>query len=319
MIKPKVSVIIPAFNVANTIQETLRSVFFQTYDNFEVLVVDDGSTDDTLTILQEEANLHENLRIFTKKNGGPASARNIGLRNAQGEYIAFIDGNDLWVPEKLTEHVQYMDEHSDIGYSYTDAECFRIANGKHTNVRNFVCAVQGDVFKNQFWSNFIINSTVIMRRSCIETVGLQDETQSFIGVEDFDYWLRLNREFKLGCVSKILTKYRLSDANLVGDSYEKGFSKHVLIYKKFYDKFETTEELVGYSKNAALSDLYLRYAFKNFEEEDYLRALMKVSASARYNLSNALKALRFIIVKNKDWSNLITDFKLWSLIIGAVV
>ena len=100
--KPKVSVVIPTYNSSQFIVETLESVFAQTYKDYEIIVVDDGSTDNTKEVLQPYTS---RIKYIYKENGGPASARNVGIKSAQGEYIAFLDSDDRWLPEKLEKHI----------------------------------------------------------------------------------------------------------------------------------------------------------------------------------------------------------------------
>ena len=121
---PKVSVIIPAYNAAPYLAETLASVFAQSYPDYEIIVVDDGSTDDTLAVLEQFA---DRITLIRKPNGGPASARNAGLRQARGELLAFLDGDDLWLPDKLAAQVERDD--SEIGRRAHDAQQAVLAAG----------------------------------------------------------------------------------------------------------------------------------------------------------------------------------------------
>ena len=100
---PTVSVVIPAYNAEEYIAETLDSVLSQNYSDYEILVIDDGSTDHTGEVL---AHYGDRIHLFQKPNGGPASARNLGLKHARGRYIAFLDSDDLWHPEKLARQVE---------------------------------------------------------------------------------------------------------------------------------------------------------------------------------------------------------------------
>jgi len=314
---PIVSVIIPTYNSANYIEETVQSVFAQIYTDYEVIVINDGSTDHTLDILEK---YKDRLTVLTKSNGGPASARNEGIRESNGQFIAFLDADDIWKPNKLELQVAFMQQNRDIGYCYANAECFSVTkDGNRVHRRDLICSISGMVFREQFWSNFIVNSTVMVRRTCLDEIGLLDESKKLIGAEDYDLWLRLNRKFALGNIAVILAEYRLREDSLVGESYEKAFHKHVFIYNKFYSQYKDTQERVSLTHNQAIGDLHLRYAYKNFISSQYYLAINKAVFSIRYTpirgaVATCLYALR--IRQKRIWRKLITNFDLWHQISG---
>lgn len=315
---PRVSIVIPAYNAENTVTETLESVADQTFKDYETVVVDDGSTDHTSEIVSR---FGSEVILLSKQNGGPASARNLGIKKSSGFYIAFLDADDIWKPNKLEIQMEYMSQHDDVGFSYTQAECFSLdKHNKKIGRRDFICDLEGYVFKDLFWSNFIINSSVMAKKSALAKVGLLDESKALIGAEDYDLWLRLSRKYKLGCIKDKLLYYRLGENSLVGESYEKAFPTHVYIYRKFYREFHDTKTLYGLSENEALFDLYVRYAFKDFVSENYTRSLNKTIRSVRYNATKALLAfLGFSLrVKNRSfWERIMPKFSLWSSICAA--
>ena len=114
---PRVSVIIPTYNREKYIAETINSVLDQTFSDYEIIVVDDGSADNTERLIREQ--FADEVIYLSKPNGGPASARNMGMRVAKGEYIAFLDSDDLWLPEKLAIQTRFMDAHPEIGLTYS--------------------------------------------------------------------------------------------------------------------------------------------------------------------------------------------------------
>ncbi|MDX2098790.1 MAG: glycosyltransferase family 2 protein, partial [Leptolyngbyaceae cyanobacterium bins.59] len=114
---PKVSVVLPVYNVQSYIQQTVTSVLNQTYSDFELLIVDDGSTDRSIEFCRQCTD--PRLRILSQQNRGLAGARNTGIRHATGEYIALLDGDDLWHPEKLERHVQHLDRTPRVGISFS--------------------------------------------------------------------------------------------------------------------------------------------------------------------------------------------------------
>lgn len=183
---PTISVIVPAYNSANTILETIESVRKQTYTDFELIVIDDGSSDRTLELL---ATIDEpRLQVFSYENGGLPVARNRGIARSQGEFITFVDADDLWTEDKLELQLAALQQNPAAGivYSWTtvmneQGESFY--PGKSVSY-------QGDVCKQLLGNNFIASgSNVMVRRRAIESVGEFEPTLK--SAEDWDYWLRL--------------------------------------------------------------------------------------------------------------------------------
>jgi len=313
--KPLVSVIIPAYNAVAFISDAIESVLGQTYKNFEIIVIDDGSTDSTPRLLSK---YKPTIKIFSINHSGPASARNVGIRNSSGKYIAFLDADDLWEKDKLLKQIMYMEKNSDLGFSYTYAICFSDCDGKKIYSKELRCNLEGNVFQNLFWSNFIVNSTVMVKRICLEKVGLLDESKDIIGSEDYDLWLRLSREYKLGLIPEILTEYRIHNKNLIGNSYNKAFNIHKRIYKKFYEEFKDTKERIGLNLKEALGDLILRYAYKNYVDRNWLQALQKSLQAIIFTPKNGIIGTWLIATSSNDitqWSKIISNFRLWQEIV----
>src|SRR3990172_7360951 len=181
---PKVSVIIPTYNREKYIVETLQSVFEQTFTDYEVIVIDDGSTDNTSVVLKPYL---DRIVYIRKPNGGQGSARNVGIKKAKGEYIAFLDSDDLWLPEKLEIQVRYLDGHPEAGLVFTDMVIFcQDESGMHQELKE-IHYRGGDIsFRTLLKWNFVPNLTVMARQSCINTAGLFDESRDLIGIEDYD-------------------------------------------------------------------------------------------------------------------------------------
>lgn len=205
----KISVIIPVFNGANTISKTLDSVLGQTYQNWEIVVVNDGSTDETLDTLRQYQHIHpelgERFRILSFANAGVSISRNRGIAVARGEYIAFLDADDLWTPEKLEDQwgALQKDPRSAVAYSFTE----RIdEQGKLLGERMARC-YEGDVYTELLELNFVASgSNPLVKRSALDAVG--EFKQDLHWAEDWDLWLRLARQFNFVCVPKFQVLYR---------------------------------------------------------------------------------------------------------------
>ncbi len=211
---PTVSIIIPTYNGAHYIEETIESVLAQTYKDYEIIIIDDGSTDNTNKVLGKYKN---KIKYFYQKHSGGylAKVRNFAISNSEGKYIAFLDNDDLWLKEKLEIQTTYMEKHKNISLSYTDIYYFgdyvpRELNGKSQfEVRTMN---PGTYFEQLFEFNFIPVSTVLVRKECLKHVGLFDESIKY--ASDHDLWLRIAAKYKVGEIDKPLAKYRMHGERL---------------------------------------------------------------------------------------------------------
>jgi glycosyltransferase involved in cell wall biosynthesis len=186
---PHVGVIIPSYNAGSMLHDALNSVLDQTYENHEVVVVDDGSDDgfDYAKLCK----LDPRVRYIHQHNLGPSIARNTGILASQCPYICFLDADDVWDPTKLASQVALMESHPDSPLCYTD-----YSRGKATTSRDSVLARYrprrlGQTFADLLRENFVCTSTVLVRRSALAKAGLFDP--NLRGAEDYDLWLRLAR------------------------------------------------------------------------------------------------------------------------------
>jgi glycosyltransferase involved in cell wall biosynthesis len=202
--KPTVSVIIPTYNLASHLTEAVASVRDQHCPNLEIIVVDDGSTDDTAKVLDALAATGD-LRWFHQDNAGAAAARNRGIQEAQGEWIAFLDADDLWLSGKLAAQFEKLRQHPEAMFSYTDVRLRSESNVE----RDLECGTDGQsLFLRLLGGNLFATPTVIIRRDCFEEIGLFD-TELRTG-EDWDMWMRLATHFAHVRVAKPLALIRES-------------------------------------------------------------------------------------------------------------
>lgn len=202
---PLISIIIPVYNGAATLVDTIASLQRQTYPHFEILAIDDGSTDDTVAVLQAIA--EPRLRVVSYDNAGQAVSRNRGLELAQGEYVSFIDADDLWTPDKLADQLAALTARprAAIAYSWTD---HIDATGQFLRHGPQLC-FEGNVLRKLLYSDFIgSGSNILVRRSAIVEIGGFDP--SLPPSEDWDCWLRLAQRFEFVVVPKPHILYRVS-------------------------------------------------------------------------------------------------------------
>ena len=202
MSAPRVSVVIPAYNNAAYTTETVESVLAQTYRDFELIVVDDGSTDHTREAMAAYA---DRIQYVYKENGGACRARNLGLGRARGKLVACLDCDDLWLPDHLERSVAALEARQDqamvFGPSYLiDGE------GRKIGVTNYKFDLDR-AYVDLLHENFIVAPSVVMRRACLERVGPFDE-RIFIPA-DWDLWLRLARQYPIGYIDAPTAQYRM--------------------------------------------------------------------------------------------------------------
>ncbi len=204
---PAVSVVIPAHNAEKHICETLDSVLAQTYRDFEVIVVDDGSADATQELVRAYG---PRVRLVTQKHGGPSAARNRGIREASGRFIAFVDSDDLWLPEKLGEQVSRFDHEGRVGLVYCQVD--RMTAEGQPIATHHPPLPKGRVFLELLERNHCWTSGVIVRREALEKCGLFDE--HMVWAEDWHLWLRIARQYEFDVVERVLALHRVHDASL---------------------------------------------------------------------------------------------------------
>ena len=225
-----VSVIIPVYNGERTISRCLDSVFAQEGCSFEVIVVNDGSTDGTQDLLESyKKTVGDVLKIVCQDNRGAAAARNSGISIAAGRYISFLDADDEFLPGRLFTYVKYIETRPSVGVVYSeplvirDGLTFPFYKGRQMP--------QGDIFKYLSMRLFIILSTVMCRTSCLKRVGGFDD--QFTILEDYDLFLRLAYVCEFGYIDKCLTRFNISSNSLsLGGQHRSGpYFRRVLLRK----------------------------------------------------------------------------------------
>lgn len=228
---PQVSVVIPTHNRASTVVRAIRSVLRQTYQNFEIILVDDGSTDSTREVLEHLSDTR--LRyIRHDRNLGGGAARNTGIEAARGKYIAFLDSDDEWLPEKLERQVQLL-EKSDpsvgviySGYSYIDENT--------CSIDSRVPRYRGLIIDELLGGNVVgTASTVVVRRSCFG--GVRRFDSSMLSCQDWDMWISLAKNFRFDFVPEILVRYHCDDGGRITNDAHAVADGHLRIAKKYLE------------------------------------------------------------------------------------
>ena len=210
---PTISVVVPAYNAEQTLLQAIDSVRRQTFTDFELIVIDDGSTDGTLRRLQ--AIPDPRLRVFTYPNGGLPSARNRGIERSLGEFVSFIDADDLWTPDKLELQLQALrvDPEAAVAYSWT---AFIGRNGGFLFAKE-PSQIEGEVYSDLLTGNFVASgSNILVRKSCAHAVGGFDATLG--SANDWDFCLRLAARWPFVVVPKYQVLYRIWEGAMSADA-----------------------------------------------------------------------------------------------------
>jgi len=204
---PFVSVIIPTFNRLNLLKETVDSVRGQTFRDFEIIIVDDGSTDGTSEWLKTQAD----VRYLSQRNSGIATSRNNGAAVSGGAWLAFVDHDDLWAKDKLTIQVEFAKDHPEV--AMVAARHVRL--GKSYRDSSRLKWIKGDLFVEAFSRSFIHTSSVMIRKDVFHEIGGFPPRYRF--ADEFDVWLKIARNYPIAYVDKPLVFIRFYESNTSHD------------------------------------------------------------------------------------------------------
>ena len=215
MSNPLVSVIMPVYNGERYISEAIESVLSQTYQNLELIIVNDGSTDNSKTAI--ESYLQDpRIRYFEQPNAGVAAARNTAIKESQGKLIGFLDQDDFWYINKLKIQIEYLERHKNISLVYSDYEVIDEINNKIENASD---KADYDLSKCDFVSLFIKNKigilTVLTYKRCILSSG--QFNQNLKGTDDYELWMKIALQYKLAYQPEVLAAYRSHGYNTSND------------------------------------------------------------------------------------------------------
>lgn len=204
---PKVSVIVPSYNRADYISETIESILAQSFKDFELIFIDDGSTDNTEELVKAFASHDERVKYFKQKNSERAVARSYGMSLAQGELVCLVDSDDLWYPNKLEVQVAKMDADPELCCCYAAVDRIDLESKPVKSSPRQQEGWSGNIYEKLLERNFIPSVTPMIRKKFIDVVGKQ--VTEFIPYEDWDFWLRLARIGKFEHLTDVLGSYRL--------------------------------------------------------------------------------------------------------------
>lgn len=270
-----VSVIIPAYNQGHYLDKAIQSVLDQTYQNFEIIVVDDGSTDNTADVAQSFSD--PRIRYIYQENSGLSAARNTGIHRATGEYISFLDSDDLFLPEKLELLVSKLEDAPELGLVAGQAILID-ENGQSL----------GEVFNKKLpkdptrllLANPLHVGSVMLRREWQETAGFFDETLR--SYEDWDMWLRLARAgCRMGWVDRPVSQYRFHQAQMTRDGRQMTTATFAVLEKTFNDP--TLPPNWQALRDPAYSQAHLRAAAQAYTARAFPTAVDHMNRAVQFN------------------------------------
>jgi glycosyltransferase involved in cell wall biosynthesis len=268
MDKNLVSVVIPTYNASNFLIKAIQSVINQTYKNWELIIVDDGSTDQTRQIVEEFQKKDSRIKYFFQNNKGQGAARNLGIKNASGNYIAFLDSDDEFFENKLERVISYFEKDKNIGLIYTDAI---IIGGHLYNKRRseIFTPYSGNIYTKLLFNNFITTSTVVVRRGVLQDCGLFDESDLLRNFEDYDLWLRIAKKYKIEYIPEVLTKYYYVPKMTSWKKKQRAYKAMIYIYYKNLKIANAYEKIfVMYKLGEYFLKLIISFIISLFEDEN---------------------------------------------------
>lgn len=285
-----VSVVIPAFNSEQYIGECVDSVLAQSYRNFEIIIIDDGSTDDTVNIVSDYQD--DRIRLFHQNNSGSAAARNYGVKQASGMWIAFIDADDIWLPGKLQKQLEHCSNHA---WSHTDLFFHGDFYPKYTKATKFTSKHSGFILNNLLVENSIGTSSVVIKKEIFQASG--GFNTNLRALQDWDLWLRVAEKHQVCYVDEPLVYYRVHSSS-VSRNVRKTLPYHINLVNRVFSEQGPARQLQQL-KHKALSRSCQICSQIAEQEEDYLFSCYCAAKSLLYRPQDMSNYSRLIKIMTK--------------------
>jgi len=267
---PLISVIIPTYNRANFLPNAILSVINQTYQNWELIIVDDGSTDNTKHIVEEFIKKDSRIKYFYQENKGQPFAMNTGIKLSKGKFIAFLDDDDEWYLEKLEKQIEFLNKDENIVLVFSDVI---IRGGYLDGMRSSEVSKPycGYVYPKLLLRNFLTASSVVIKRKVLDEMGYFDTFHciKITQTQDYDMWLRIAKKYKIGYVPEVLVKYNFSPKINSWEKRKNAYKAMIYIYFKnlkianLFEKFIVIWKLWEYILKLIVANILI--AFKKWK------------------------------------------------------
>lgn len=292
--RPLISVIIPMYNSKDYIEETLQSVLDQTYRNFEIIVIDDGSTDGSGDIVKKMQDKHKNIYYIYQCNSGVSTARNVGLKFAKGEYIAFLDSDDLWLREKLEKQIKRL---LDTGYDACYCGTIDYFEDRNIYIKEKISFYNGKVLipflKDKFWGQ--TGTWIVKKRLILDNKILFNETCNW--GEDFEFFFKVMALGNVTCVEDYLFIYRRRSNSLSKFSFSKFQEIDVWNRLKSWvvsiDDLEyEKKKIINIIDNFRLPSAVIKIIFESLEYNNHYSHDQFDYFEKKYKLSSYIKSFK---------------------------
>lgn len=290
---PTVSVIIPTYNRASFLVRAVKSVYQQTCKDFEVIIVDDGSTDETQQCLSTLG--FQFCYKYLPHSGIPAYVRNEGIKEARGDYVAFLDDDDIWLPDKLERQMELAEKYPDVVLFSSNA----YSQSHHSHQAGelylqFYDQKLGNLFWDLIKDNFVITSTVLVERAILNRLAGFNQDQRLIGIEDYEMWLRVARDSNILFDPKPLAIYMTQGNHLSSRNASKYWSGMLFLMEEIYKWIVDSNQLSSNEKAV----IYARIA-----------RCKRKALQSYVNDRNFSEALKFI----HNYPSLILEILVWAM------
>jgi len=273
MSQPKVSIIIPTYNYGRYIQKAIDSVLAQTFQDFEIIVVDDGSIDNTREII--ECQYKDKVRYFYQEHKGAPAARNRGIEESKGEYLVFLDADDYFLPENLEKKIKFLDTHPKYGWVYSDGYFIDETTQKkeRASVRlgyNKLGVKAGNILRELLIKPIIPTLAVMIRKECLEKVGDFDERLPCL--QDYDLWIRVASLYSVGYIDeplyvKVLHRESISNRT----DKEEGYKARLYLIEKIEANYPSVVKDIDWRWKKIKADIYNFLAYRALREDNLRR------------------------------------------------
>ncbi len=276
---PVVSVIVPTFNRAHLVSQTIDSILAQTFDDWELILVDNESADDTEKVISSYQD--ERIRYFRNANHGVIAAnRNYGIQKSAGEYIAFCDDDDLWMPDKLEIQLHQFSIDEKIGLVCTNALNYDDSGDRGRRIK---AALSNNdfTFKSLINGNRVITSTVVLKTAIISDIGMIDTSPDLFTVEDYEFWLRIAGKYKIVYIDSPLIRFRThTGIHTQKSSIEQGMISNA-VFRKLLEKGLIDSD----TYDEATKKRYRRARLSNLIRNQRMREFVSIVKGYAHNLT----------------------------------
>lgn len=300
-----ISIITPTYNRRDYLTETIESVLNQTYTNFEHLIVDDGSKDDTAAIVKAYQEYDKRVHYFYQCNQGQSIARNFALNKAKGDFVCFLDSDDFWIPEKIEKQLEAFRKYPEVDVVYGD--CLTIDSQSNIISKKNMKRHSGKITALLLRDNFVSMSTTMVRKRCFDEMG--GMSTRWRVADDYELWLRLSTKYFFYYLPEYLTYYRISEQQISSDTLQRlRVNKSIIIdflanypyavtprelkenLSRFYARMARCHSRAGDRKNA-LYAFFTAFTYKPCSTLVW-RALYRMLFPSRYTMKVGTKIKR---------------------------